>query len=160
MSEVYQEASEKYRVDPSKIYISSWPNKTHALRKLYASYSHFVYARTSNQNVWIKDVLGHTSIETSFNYANMVVSTHARSNFLIQEWNLLKKAVRDLASLVENGDKVIRDLDECSANFADIDDEDDNRPARVLMDDAKNDDDGNDDGWNELYTEYKQTLKK
>lgn len=159
MSEVYQEASKKYRINDSDIYIDSWPNKTHALRKLYASYSHFVYARTTNQNVWIKDVLGHISIETSFNYANMVVGTHTRSNFMVQEMERTQKALCALAALVNGGEQVVvQELDDMEYNGKEeIDEEDDH--VQNFDDENKDEDDGNDRGWKQHYREWVRVQK-
>jgi hypothetical protein len=55
-------------------------NKTHVMRKLYCSYSRLTYAPTSNENHWIMQVLGHSSIAVSFSYANCYVIPGARAN--------------------------------------------------------------------------------
>ena len=58
-------------------YIAAFRNKTHTHRKIYGSYSNLLFNSDGNLNLWLMDKLGHTSITTSFSYANLVVRPHA-----------------------------------------------------------------------------------
>lgn len=68
----------------SKKLLRAFPNKTHTWRKLYGNYSHKLYNRDGNLNIWLLQVLGHTSITTSFSYADVVVTLGA----IVQDKNL------------------------------------------------------------------------
>jgi hypothetical protein len=82
-------------------------NTTHTWRKLYVDYSFKIFGNggTINQQAWIEDTLGHESIQTSFHYSTVQISTSVKSTDkainteiagLKFEVDTMKKLVRDL----------------------------------------------------------------
>jgi hypothetical protein len=87
-------------------------NKTHTWRKSYCDYSHQLYNRNGNSNLWIMMVLGHTRIETSFSYANLIVVQYVtlQDEDLKVEYSRLKADYASLAVKVEQQAKQIKFL--------------------------------------------------
>ena len=87
-------------------------NKTHTWRKVYGSYSHLLYDRDGNLNIWLMQVLGHSRIETSFSYANVVITQFVKvqDEDLKVEYSRLKTDYQDLVKLVKQQGKMLEKL--------------------------------------------------
>jgi chaperonin cofactor prefoldin len=84
-------------------------NKTHTWRKLYGSYSNQLFNKDGNLNLWLMDSLGHVRIETSFSYANVVVTqgVQIKDENLAVEYSRLKA---DYADIVEKMDEMQKQI--------------------------------------------------
>jgi hypothetical protein len=83
-------------------------NKTHTWRKIYGSDSNSLYNRDGNLNLWLMQVLGHVRLETSFNYANVVVVNFVtlQDEDLKFEYSRLKNDYEELAKFVEKQQEI------------------------------------------------------
>ena len=84
IAENRQALSAKYVGKSIDFFNTCWPeklidrfvNKTHTWRKLYGAYSFRLFKPYDNINSWLRDVLGHESLATSFSYADVTVVPH------------------------------------------------------------------------------------
>jgi hypothetical protein len=103
-------------------YLNIFRNKTHLWRKIYAYYSWMLWNPNGNLNAHIMRVLVHTSINTSFHYANVViiptVRVHEKADkeildmFMIEN-ELIKRESKKLSDKVQelqHNQKTIKDL--------------------------------------------------
>jgi hypothetical protein len=99
---------------PAKL-LKTFTNKTHTWRKIYGNYSHQLYNRNGNLNVWLMEVLLHSSLTTSFSYADVVIAMGP----MVQDKNLVvlvdRLLVDNKSIRKENGElkaemKQLRDL--------------------------------------------------
>jgi hypothetical protein len=81
-------------------------NTTHSWRKFYVSYSFWMYGgngSSMNKQSWIEDVLGHTSVYTSFSYSNVVIrpAAVAQDPNLKAKMTVLKSKMESIESQMQ-----------------------------------------------------------
>jgi hypothetical protein len=103
---LYQSANNYFKSLWTSQELRKFNNTTHTWRKLYVSYSFWVYGGNGsvmNKQAWIEDTLGHTNVQTSFSYSNVVVrpAVTAQDPNLKAELAVLRSQLESMQEILE-----------------------------------------------------------
>lgn len=70
--------------DGAKILIGSLKVRQHDCRVIYGNVTHVAFRNTWSINAWLKNILGHNTLETSIHYSRCRLS---KINLVLGEWN-------------------------------------------------------------------------